>query len=211
MMMRQRGRSTRSADRGAVFIEFALVVPILMLFAMGIVEYGMGWYAANNVNAAARDAARAGSSAASYDFADRSVIRQIASALGDSDGEIQRVVVFKASSTHDDVPSACVTNALTTRGVSGLCNIYSAADVDWVRTNMTSTSHFTNGGSSCDGSDWDRRWCPVERKHSQANQDLDYLGVYIKLKHDSVTNFGFGDQMINRTAVFRLEPKYGGS
>jgi Flp pilus assembly protein TadG len=48
------------ADRtAAAAAELALVLPLLVLFVFGIVQYGTMFYAYNNMNNAAREAARA--------------------------------------------------------------------------------------------------------------------------------------------------------
>lgn len=199
-----------------MFIEFALVVPLLTLFSLGIVNYGLQWRAANDVNAAARDAARVGTSATTYGFADRAIVKQVATTLRSSDGTIQKIVVFNASGTTSTVPANCLTAAaLSARGINGVCNVYSTTDVAWVKANMTSTANFQNGNPAppktpC-GNTWDKMWCPTQRNNSLANGNLDYLGVYIQVKNPDVTHAGFGDQMIARTAVFRLEPNYGGT
>ncbi len=52
-------RPTRH-DSGQDIIEFALVLPLLMLFALGIVEFGIAVLAYNSVANAAREGARVG-------------------------------------------------------------------------------------------------------------------------------------------------------
>ena len=90
-------------DRRAVFVEFALMVPLLLLLGLGLVEYGLGWKAANDVNAAVRDAARSGSSAPAAQTADRTIVYAIGTNLqasGDESG-IEKIIVFNASTRTD--------------------------------------------------------------------------------------------------------------
>jgi Flp pilus assembly protein TadG len=54
--------SDRSRERrregGASAVEFALVLPILALFLLGIIQFGWYFFVANNASSAAREAAR---------------------------------------------------------------------------------------------------------------------------------------------------------
>lgn len=213
----------RRGDRGAVFVEFALAVPLLMLFAMGIIEYGIGWKAANDVNAAARDAARAGTSAPAYLTADRAILISIGSSLtAEQRDNIQQIIVYKAGSANGQPSTTCkgYTNTSGSASSPGTrqgnstgstpCNVYGKGQVAYALANQSNTSSWVNGAGTGCGSLVDSRWCPATRAHSLVAGSLDYLGVYIKMEHESITNFGFGDRTIERNAVFRLEPSFGG-
>jgi Flp pilus assembly protein TadG len=52
-MKRQRGR-----DRGQSLLEFAMVLPILLLLAIGTIEFGRAYYHYNTLSKAVRQAAR---------------------------------------------------------------------------------------------------------------------------------------------------------
>jgi hypothetical protein len=51
-----RGRSSRR-DAGAVAVEFALLLPLLMLFLFGIIQYGYGLFQLQTFNATLNEAA----------------------------------------------------------------------------------------------------------------------------------------------------------
>ncbi|MEX2486612.1 MAG: TadE/TadG family type IV pilus assembly protein [Nitriliruptoraceae bacterium] len=52
-------RSTRDrSDRGAAAVEFALVVPVLLLLVLGILEFGRAFNAQVSLTAAARESVR---------------------------------------------------------------------------------------------------------------------------------------------------------
>jgi Flp pilus assembly protein TadG len=55
MSLLQRSRRTR---RGQALVEFALVMPMLLLFLVGIIEFGRGWNEHQVITDAAREAAR---------------------------------------------------------------------------------------------------------------------------------------------------------
>lgn len=217
--LRRARQARRAGDRGAAFVEFALATPFLLLIAMGIVEMGLGWMAANDVNAAARDAARAATSAPAYLTADRTVLVTIGRELSTAELDgLVKVVVFKAKADGTPLDPSCFGltpndgSPGTYQGRSLACNVYGQKQVKWVVQNPEDATKF--GGNAthtgCDASELDYLWCPAIRNHSQSTNNLDYLGVYVEIKHSSVTHFNFGDMKVKRTAVFRLEPRYGG-
>jgi Flp pilus assembly protein TadG len=55
------GRDVQTRDRGAAAVEFALVVPVLLLIVFGIIDFGRLLNAQLQVSEAAREGARASS------------------------------------------------------------------------------------------------------------------------------------------------------
>ena len=53
-------RSKSSSQKGASAVEFALVLPLLMLITFGIIEFGMLMYNKQVITNASREGARAG-------------------------------------------------------------------------------------------------------------------------------------------------------
>lgn len=51
-------KNLRRDERGGAMVEFAIVVPLLMLFVMGIVEFGRAWNTYQVITDAAREGAR---------------------------------------------------------------------------------------------------------------------------------------------------------
>jgi len=49
----------RNEERGAALVEFALILPVLVMFVFGIVEFGRAYSARIQLTAAVRDGARA--------------------------------------------------------------------------------------------------------------------------------------------------------
>jgi len=57
--MRTKGiRPTRKDEKGQSLVEFALVVPMLLLLVFGIAEFGRAWMTKNILTGAAREAVR---------------------------------------------------------------------------------------------------------------------------------------------------------
>ena len=55
---RRRRLLCRRSESGAVAVEFALVLPLLLVLVLGIIQYGMYFYARQGGSDVARDAAR---------------------------------------------------------------------------------------------------------------------------------------------------------
>lgn len=72
---RRRPRPEREKSRGAAAIEFALLLPILILFIFGIIEFGRGYNAKITLTHAAREAVRV----YSLDTGDPTAVAQAAS------------------------------------------------------------------------------------------------------------------------------------
>ena len=51
--------AARSSERGAAALEFALVLPILIMLVFGIIEFGRGYHAKVELTGAVREGARA--------------------------------------------------------------------------------------------------------------------------------------------------------
>jgi Flp pilus assembly protein TadG len=98
-LSRQRGRWSadreppRRTDRGAVAVEFALILPMFLLIVLGMVQYGMYFWAAQGGSTAAREAARR---AAVGDFATCDEFRADVRVRIDSLGEASTAVVKRS-------------------------------------------------------------------------------------------------------------------
>ena len=62
MTIKRRFRGMRGfrSERGAALVEFALVVPLLMLMMCATIDFGLAVYTLNNLTAAAREGGRYG-------------------------------------------------------------------------------------------------------------------------------------------------------
>lgn len=190
-------------------MEFALVLPLLVTLVLGVAEYGFAWRDSSTVATAARAGARTGASLASNGQADYSILTTVKAALADvGAAQIQRIVVYKASSIDGDVPSSCTTTAAD--GVNGVCNVYRAADLNLPPSSFTSstTAPGTACGSPAVSSKRDRYWCPTSRKTPSASGGPDYVGVWIAVRYDAITNIiPNGTVTLKDQAVMRIEPQ----
>ncbi len=58
--MKNSGLRRVGDERGAIVVEFALIVPVLLLLVLGIIEFGFGYHAWDATQNAAREGARLG-------------------------------------------------------------------------------------------------------------------------------------------------------
>jgi Flp pilus assembly protein TadG len=185
-------------DAGVVLVEFALVVNMLLGMGLGIYEFGFAWRSSAAVTSGARSAARTGSSLATDDSADYQSLSSIRSDLEASGllDNLLLVVVYKSTTADGAVPASCTTNAST----SALCDIYTGSQV----RSMLDSDFDTTTGCLTTGMIV-ANYCPNVRNSIMATAD--YLGVWVKVRHDYQTGlFGNGID-IKRSAVMRIEPR----
>jgi len=74
MKIRRRFRGLRGmrSERGAALVEFALVVPLLMLMMCATIDFGLAVYTLNNLTAAAREGGRYAATLDAASWADNS-------------------------------------------------------------------------------------------------------------------------------------------
>jgi hypothetical protein len=200
MEKRRTGSARFHGDAGAVLIEAALVTPVFVLLIFGIVEWGGAFRdyltLSNGTSAGARTASIQGS-AMQADWELLQAIKRQTAAM--PRGQIQMIVVFKASGPSSVLPEACKTSGQTVGSAAnpgaGSCNRYSLSDLNL--TSMPSSWSCTSGPT--------RHYCPTARK-TAVNDPPDYLGVYIEARHPFVTGL-FGDGVtLSSTTITKLEP-----
>ena len=190
-------RGRRRRDAGVVLVEFALVVNMLLGMGLGIYEFGFAWRSSAAVTSGARSAARTGSSLATDDSADYQALSSIAAdhqASGLLDNMLL-VVIYKSTTADGAGPATCKTNTST----SALCDIYTGAQIKaMVESDFSTTTGCMSGMIVAN-------YCPNVRNSIMATAD--YLGVWVKVRHDYQTGmFGSGIE-IKRSAVMRIEPR----
>lgn len=196
-------RRRRAGDRGAALVEMILFTPILVMIAIGILEFGLAWRDSITVSGATRAGARVGSNAGNDRLADYNTLLAVQSAIASvPSARINRVVIYKANDVNGTVPSLCTTT--TAQGInsgSTQCNVYTGAQLA-----SLSSTNFGTTGTSCATGAWDASWCPLGRQ-SQMSAGADYLGVWVSISHPYVTKIFPGSGLtIKDTAVMRLEP-----
>lgn len=182
-----RSRSRARDDRGAVVVEAAIVIPLLLALVFGMIEIGGALKAYSSTSNAVRAGGRAASVAGNEALADQYILTRVAGeAAGMSAGEIEYVIIWNATGPGDTPPAACLNLAngagatfnQTSLGVYdsgtsavGACNIYNRPDdpgaaFDMARGDATQPPEYYFG---CAGSPFvttklDCNWSPTHRK-----------------------------------------------
>jgi hypothetical protein len=190
MIDRRRQPSPRRRDeRGVTLLETAIVIPILLMLAIGLAEVGFLVTDQMAVANAAREGARVGAAAARYDdgaiTADTLILRSVEQALCHlENGRPERVLIYPAD------PNGGFANP-------GLVNEYilpANATLNCTAAGSTSFQCF-----SCP-------WAPTARDN--VPPDLDDIGVEVEYKHNPILGFfpfnGIMD--LSDRAVMRIEP-----
>ncbi len=205
-------RSRATSDTGAVIAETALVLPVLVIFALGLFEFGMVFHEKLVVERAVNDTARTITNVADGRMADYEGLRTFASATSSlKQATLRRVIVYKSSTANGLVPSSCLSvnpspSSFGICGVSGLCNVYTKAQVD-----TQSPSGFPGTGSpqKCTAAAWDFNWCPSGQNPSGAPRNRsapDYVGVYAEFDYQNLQSLFPVNVTLKSRAVFALEP-----
>jgi len=136
------------------------------------------------------------------DYTVISVMRQAMANL--TPDSIDRIVIYKAGPSAFGTPLAQVPAQCKTSGTSitGSCNIYTPT-VAFLQVQNGNAGYFncatTPGSPAC-------AWNPITRHDGPNATDIDYLGVYVKLKHKNLTGIFGASRNIEAASISRLEP-----
>jgi Flp pilus assembly pilin Flp len=179
----------RDRQRGAAAVEFAILLPLLVGLLAGITDFGVALNTARNTTSSLRAAARQGAAVGTARGADYTVLLALAAATSRSEGEVARVVVYRATADGTP-PEDCFAGS-----VAGLCNSYDGSV-------LQSLSQADFDAPNCVG-DLDAAWCPTTRK--SAIDAGDRLGVAVLVQRSPMLGNTLGIEQFTRHAVFRLE------
>jgi Flp pilus assembly protein TadG len=180
----------RARDRGASLVEVGIILPLLILLAIGLSEIGFLVVDYLTVTNAAREGARTGAAAADFDEggvdADDLILEAVEEAACNLRfGSLESVRIFKADASGQPSP--------------GAVNEYAPS-----------------GGLACD-SPSTAITCATTCPWTAASRDrvppgLDVLGVEVTFSHQSVTGlFPFPTVDWTETAVMQIEPDTRGT
>ncbi|MCD9622651.1 TadE family protein [Rhabdothermincola salaria] len=196
-------------DHGVAIVEMALVSPILFTLLLAVFEYGLVYRDILTAADAASDGARVGSQQGNDVLvtgatADYTIVDAVRMGLAGLDPEsIERIVVYQAGPPSDGSPLSQVPAACRTGGSSTAadCNVYLPATA-FVAIQDGDVEFF----ECVDAGDPACGWDPTTRVDGPTVADIEYLGVYVEVRHDYLTGL-FGSAFdIERASITRIEP-----
>ena len=179
---RARGRiAQKGRERGAVAVEFALILPILVILTFGIIEFSSAYHDSSVIADATRAGGRVGSAQATTPTFASSVVQSVNSALSTMPRNApQELWIYKANSA----------------GYPGGGSSFSSCSSNCIRYTWSSGARAFTGGSGS--------WAASAMQACTA--PYDEIGVYVKINHAFVTGLFGSDLTLTDHAVFRLEP-----
>jgi hypothetical protein len=228
--LRERARE----QRGIAVVEAAFVTPIFFMLIFGVVEGGMYMQDKLAVSSAVRAGARSASAWGAVAQADLYTVYQLAlESTALNAGQLDYIVIYKATGFGEaptDDGGGPAGGCRSGVPVTGVCNVYRAADLDKAiaqveeesaqeaaitagvnRTLNQSKIWFgcvTTGPNA--GQSPDRYWCPSSRKDARSDNNRsgpDFVGVYMKARHNFVTGMFGRTAVISDQSVIQIEPR----
>jgi len=187
----ERGATPRRArgDDGAAMVEAAIVMPLLMLLVFGIIEWGLAFLTATSTNSAARAGARTASALTKNStYADQAVL----AVEQNLKGAIPFATPLEMWVYRVD-PSGSNTSGYPV-GNPG----FSDCTTDCIKYSWNGTDFVATGGPG---------WSAASQQACGNPTSFDSLGVYLKVRHNFVTNFFGSSKIIAEHTVMRLEPQ----
>jgi len=188
-----------------VLIEAAILTPLLLLFVMGIIEYGLFFKNVSSASAAAAAGARtavtqARNAGTGPTFSD-SYYNQAFSSTQAAISAISNATPFEVIVYRADPATGRPCNTAYTSACGGSIAAGSAFD--------TCTEcyiwDYSGGAWSLRGSGTPS-WPANQQNACGTTAQTDYLGVYVYLRHNMVTGMFGTSQNIREKTVMRLEP-----
>ncbi len=186
-----------SNERGAVLVEAALAVPILLFVILGAVEAGMAWEAKSATTSGVRTGLLRAASIGDQPETDLRILQSIVGEIGaDNVANLEWVVIFDATDPDHATTIEDCRLAVAGGGIFGKGNTYGAgSQFANVVAGTITQANFDDGGNvagagyTCDTTKLDSNWCAPSRL---VNGDIQ-IGLALKYQHDWFTGILPGD------------------
>ncbi len=134
----------RLGDSGAAAVEFALVVPFLLILMFGIVDFGLAMFSQNMVGNAAREGARTASLGGKQDETETAAYKAMEGIIGTRPTESSGIVTTCELATGGDCPGWTGINGSIPAPSGATVTVKITYDYKW----LTPIQVFTGIGSS---------------------------------------------------------------
>lgn len=172
------------SESGAVLVEFAIILPLLVLITFGIVEYAGAYHDSAIAADAVRAGGRVGSALATNTAYTASITNAVDSALSTLPADApQELWIYKANAN----------------GYPGSGTGFSSCSANCVKYLWNKNTRAFDTGNPMGGG-----W--LASTHQVCTEPYDELGVYVKIKHDFVTALFGANVTLHDHSVFRFEP-----
>jgi Flp pilus assembly protein TadG len=168
-------------QRGAVAVEFALLLPLLVMLSFGIIEFSSAYHDRSVAADAARAGARVGSAQATQSGYEAAVVSAVNSAV---------------STLPSDVPKELWIYKANAAGYPGSSTGFTSCSTNCIKYTYSPGSKSFNSSTGS--------W--AASSHQVCTQPYDEIGVYVKLQHPFVTKLFGASVTLSDHAVFRFEP-----
>jgi len=187
-------------ERGAVLVEAAFALPILLLVIFGAVEAGSAWEARSSATSGVRTGLLRAASLGSAPETDLRVLQSVIGEIGtDRVDDVEWIIIFNgdtAAGPHATTIADCAATAGLAggRGIVNKCNAYDNQDLDDIIAGTITIDNFDDGTgtatpyvcstSATPATKIDSNWCSGKRLGATGAVNV---GVAVRLTHGWVT------------------------
>jgi hypothetical protein len=185
-MRRHRRDQREQSDkgRGAILVETAIVITVILTLLFGIAEFGMAIRTKHGLSEAARSGARVASALPRENGFDQAAANAVRASVHNAvpSGELRTLVIYRADPDTGDPMSGDLDSCAQ-------CFRYTWDDTldDWIQV----------GGSS---------WVASDQYACGALHRTDYVGVYVSGEYEFISAFWSDSLSLSSRAIMRLEP-----
>jgi hypothetical protein len=181
-------RLRQRSERGAALIEAGFVLPVLLLVVFGVFEFGFAFKNSLTITSATRSGARVASAlprTTDYEISTAAAVRgSLLNAF--QSGEVEYLSIYKADPNTGEPSDGSDFETCTE------CYRYA-----WDPTAQGGVGDWAYVAGS---------WPPLTQAACGADSSTDYVGVYVRAKHDFLTATFGSSKTLTAHTVMRLEP-----
>lgn len=183
-------------DRGAVLVEAAIAIPLLLFVILGSLEFGIAWETKSSTTNGMRSGLLRAATLADDDVTDLRILQSIIGEVGGDDAEnISWVVIFRVDPGDDiDMVADACADAIDFGGTVPNCVGYSNMTIlDVANTTDANDFHMMNfdqgGGLQADGT-YDCRTGVLDSSYCAGSRTINgdvQIGIAFEYEHDWLT------------------------